>query len=41
LTGVAIVGAGKGINEGEVDEFSNVPQEMALRNEMVDTELIV
>jgi hypothetical protein len=41
LTGVTVVGSGKGINEGEVDEFSNVAEEMALRHEMIQGELIV
>jgi hypothetical protein len=41
LTSVAIVGSSKGINEGEVYGFSNAAEEMILRDEVIQRELII
>jgi len=41
LAGIAVVGSGKGINEGEIDGFRDLTQKMILRNKAVERELIV
>jgi hypothetical protein len=41
LAGVAIVGSGKGINEGEIDGSGDLPEEMIVRDEAVEGEFVV
>ena len=40
MTDVAVVGPGKGLNEGRIDRFSNLTEEMALGNKLIQVELI-